>query len=270
MAHTLRPLSLGKLLDETFDIYRHNFLLFVGISALPNVILLLLRLSMGTSALNRPKYPELLIVFMTLGWYVASLFVGAVVTAATTFGVSDIYLDRPTSIQACFARVSGKALRVAYVSFGVGLIVGFGMLLCLVPGIYWAGVYGVAIPAVVLENITGGQSFRRSADLTRDSVGRVIVVYFLTAIFVFIIAAGLIAGVNALGPGVFQHTGIFTRTAMREIVNTLGAILLGPISAIGLTLVYYDQRVRKEAFDIEHMMSLMPATDTSVAGASAS
>lgn len=270
MAHTLRPLSLGKLLDETFDIYRHNFLLFVGISALPNIILLLLRFIMVNSALNRPKDAAPLVLVMTLGGYIATICVGSVVTAATTFGVSDIYLDRPTSIQACFARVSGKALRVAYVSFGVGLIVGFGTLLCLVPGIYWAGVYGVAVPAVVLENITGGQSFRRSADLTRDSVGRVIVVYFLTAVFVFIIAAGLIAGVNALGPGMFQHTGIFTRTAMRETVDTLCAILLGPISAIGLTLVYYDQRVRKEAFDIEHMMSLMPAQDASATRASAS
>jgi hypothetical protein len=30
--------------------------------------------------------------------------------------------------------------------------------------------------------------------------------------------------------------------------------VLGPIMTIGLTLVYYDERVRKEAFDLEHMM----------------
>lgn len=269
MAHTLRPLSLGKLLDETFDIYQHNFLLFVGISAVPNLILLLLRFGMVSSALNRPKHAPLIALIVALGGYVASLFVGSIVTAATTFGVSDIYLDRRTSMQACFARVSGKALRVAYVSFVVGLIVGFGMVLCLVPGIYWAGVYGIAIPAVVLENITGGQSFRRSADLTKDSVGRVIVVYFLTAIFAVIIAAALIAGVNALSPSLFRHTGLITRAAMRETINALAAILLGPISAIALTLVYYDQRVRKEAFDIEHMMSLIPAPDGSATGAAA-
>ncbi|MGE5324453.1 MAG: hypothetical protein ACM3SW_16420 [Actinomycetota bacterium] len=270
MAHTLRPLSLGKLLDETFDIYRHNFLLFVGISAVPNLVLLLLRLTVVTSVLNRPKHAELLVLVIALGAYVATLFVGSVVTAATTFGVSDIYLDRPTSIQACFARVGGKALRVAYVSFVVGLIVGFGMVLCLVPGIYWAGVYGVAIPAVVLENISGGESLRRSSDLTKDSVGRVIVVYFLTAIFAVIIAAGLIAGVDALGSSLFQHAGIFTMALMRQTINTLAATLFGPISAIALTLVYYDQRVRKEAFDIEHMMSLMPDADASATGASAS
>jgi hypothetical protein len=37
-------------------------------------------------------------------------------------------------------------------------------------------------------------------------------------------------------------------------------ILFGPISAIAITLVYYDQRIRREAFDISHMMSLMNKT----------
>ena len=37
-----RPLSLGRLLGETFGIYRHNFLLFLGISAVPNAALLLI------------------------------------------------------------------------------------------------------------------------------------------------------------------------------------------------------------------------------------
>jgi len=30
--------------------------------------------------------------------------------------------------------------------------------------------------------------------------------------------------------------------------------LIGPIYAIGLTLFYYDQRIRKEGYDIEWMM----------------
>jgi hypothetical protein len=31
-------------------------------------------------------------------------------------------------------------------------------------------------------------------------------------------------------------------------------VLIGPIYAIGLTLFYYDQRIRKEGYDIEWMM----------------
>ena len=32
----LRPLSVGEILDRTFTLYRGNFILFVGISAIPH------------------------------------------------------------------------------------------------------------------------------------------------------------------------------------------------------------------------------------------
>jgi len=40
----LRPLSIGELLDRTFSLYRRNFLLFVGIAALPQLLVLALQL----------------------------------------------------------------------------------------------------------------------------------------------------------------------------------------------------------------------------------
>ena len=39
-----------------------------------------------------------------------------------------------------------------------------------------------------------------------------------------------------------------------QIGSFLTSALIGPIYAIGLTLFYYDQRIRKEGFDIEWMM----------------
>src|SRR5207247_9362817 len=33
--------------------------------------------------------------------------------------------------------------------------------------------------------------------------------------------------------------------------------ILGPITTIAITLVYYDERVRKEGFDLEHMMQAL-------------
>jgi hypothetical protein len=38
--------------------------------------------------------------------------------------------------------------------------------------------------------------------------------------------------------------------------------LIGPLLTIALSLEYYDQRVRKEAFDLVHMMSLLDETTT--------
>ena len=38
------------------------------------------------------------------------------------------------------------------------------------------------------------------------------------------------------------------------LADFVGASLAGPIATIALVLVYYDQRVRKEAFDLQLMM----------------
>ena len=39
-----------------------------------------------------------------------------------------------------------------------------------------------------------------------------------------------------------------------QVANFFINALIVPISAIGLSLFYYDQRIRKEGFDIEWMM----------------
>jgi hypothetical protein len=257
-----RPLSLGRLLGETFDIYRRNFLLFLGISAIPNAVLLLILIlfdkTLGTM-LDGVGILEFLGVFLTI---VAVVLVPSIVTAATTFAVSDIYLERPTSVRNCFSRVSGKKFAVLAISF-VGFIVGIGMLLFVAPGIYWAGMYGVAIPAVVLENITVWRSLDRSSALTQGFRGRVIIVYFLTWIFYGIMKYPLDAGVQLLWPLVHPHLAHLTRLNLRDISSVLATTLFGPLSAIGLTLAYYDLRVRKEAFDL--MMDLMGGAETVLA-----
>jgi hypothetical protein len=47
---------------------------------------------------------------------------------------------------------------------------------------------------------------------------------------------------------VLQHLGAF-----------VSQVLAGPIGTIAFSLMYYNLRVRKEAFDIQHLMSSMDA-----------
>jgi hypothetical protein len=256
MTQILRPLSLGQLLCKSFAIYGGNFFAFLGISAIPNVILLGLQLGLAGPSARLLQAAGSIAFVADFAASFASLFVGSIVTAATAVAVFDVYLDRPPDLWDCFSRLAGKSLRVVYVAVVVELIVGFGSLLCIVPGIYWAGLYGLAIPAVVLENITGNQSLKRSSYLATNAVGRVVIVYFLTSIFTGIVAASLNEAAKAMGLMSPLHPGM-TRELLRQISLTLGGILFGPISAIALTLEYYDQRVRKEAFDIDHMMRMM-------------
>jgi hypothetical protein len=260
MSAYLRPLTTGQLLDRTFQTYRQNFVLFVGISAVPHAFLLVTQLCLltaGGASGRKPAKLALLTIFVALVTVFVSLVVSSITTAATTFGVSDVYLEKETSISTCFARVKGRIGRVINTSVSFGLRVGVGFLLLIVPGIYWAGKYGLAVPAVVLEDIEAKQALKRSAELTKDSVGRIVSIYFLTWILVVAISAGIGAALAVTAPSLTKAAGTMTSSVFQFLVSALVNTLITPVMAIALTLAYYDQRVRKEAFDIESMMSLL-------------
>jgi hypothetical protein len=114
--------------------------------------------------------------------------------------------------------------------------------------------YSLAIPACVVEDLKARKAIRRSIELAKDSWGRI----FLLALLVGVIKLGL-TGLTQffvfvlafkhpgqpLGPGVL---------ALSQVIGFFTNSFLGPIWAAGITLFYYDQRVRKEGYDIEWMM----------------
>lgn len=68
-------------------------------------------------------------------------------------------------------------------------------------------------------------------------------------------------GIIGLTQGFFiiagmKHKGAIPlwMSVLQQILAFLTNTFVGPIYATGFTLFYFDQRVRKEGFDIEHMM----------------
>jgi hypothetical protein len=57
---------------------------------------------------------------------------------------------------------------------------------------------------------------------------------------------------------------------IRAFVDFLLTVVLGPLFPIALTLIYYDQRIRKEGYDIERMMDAAGLNASAVAAAVAS
>jgi glycerophosphoryl diester phosphodiesterase family protein len=111
----LRPLTLGELLDRSFRLYRRHFWLFVGLMAVPSVLVLILNLAM----LAAPEFVDVnaapddlaMIAQILMGAAVIfglmiAYFVAYVVTlGATTVAVSELYLDRPATIASAYAHV---------------------------------------------------------------------------------------------------------------------------------------------------------------------
>jgi hypothetical protein len=256
MAQTLRPLTIGELLDRTFFYYRRHFVLFVGIAALPSVFLLAFQLA--TVFVSPAEGGPLVIAVFSLVTVVVYLVTSTLAHGATVVAVSQILLTRETNITEAFNSIRPRIGELVVISLNVGVRVMLGILLLIVPGILLALRYSVAIPVAVLEEAGISDSLSRSATLTKGHRWRILLIYFL--IFVLVIIGSM------LWPFLTKVVGAIFSSEIRagqtpvweEVVlqsgNFLSQSLLSPLMTIALTLVYYDERVRKEAFDLEHMM----------------
>jgi hypothetical protein len=268
----LRPLSLGELLDRTFFLYRRNFLLFIGIAAIPYSFFFVVNLAAAllpvfARSAGPARMPPGGIAAAAIGGGLVALvaiFVGAVAflfsVGATVYAVSEIYAGRPTSIRESLGRVRGKTWIIFGVLFLSGLILGAGFIALIIPGIYLMCRVCVATPAALLEDMGPSDSIRRSFDLTRDFAGRAFMIYLLS----FAMAWGVIALFQfpfmiLLAFSAKQMQLRVLLTVLMQVGNFIGSVLVAPVSTIGFALFYYDLRVRKEAFDLQMMMQAIGA-----------
>lgn len=266
----LRPLTTGELLDRTFTLYRKNFVLFFGIAAVPYVIVLAMQLVIITTTAANPGIGGALAmaggVFVGVIGYLIAL---ALSQAAAFFAVSSVYLNEPVTIGSAYSKVGKYLGRVIGVMFAVGLLVILGLIALIVPGVIVLLGAALAIPAAVLENLGVEPAIRRSFALTKGSRGRVALVFFLG--WALSLGIGMLLGGAMLAIGAMSleggQVGLVGQIAT-QLVDAIGSALVAPVVVIAMTLLYYDQRVRKEAFDIQHMMTQL-GRPAAAAGATA-
>src|SRR5215475_3034709 len=264
MISALRPLSTGELLDRTFSLYRGHFGLFVGIFALPHLIVLGVQFLQLAGQWSHARAVNLAASVL---WFFAIAFVGLVMAAASqaaaVIAVSDLYLNRPASVMDSFLRVKGHLLGVIGISFIVGLTVIAGMFCFLVPGILLAIIWALSVPAKVLENKGPLAAMSRSMDLTKGDWGRIFVVGVLVVGLSYgvrmLLQAPILAAIYMSAQAGLRNAVLGWQVASL-VAAFIGESLVGAVGTIAFSLVYYDERVRKEAFDLQLMMSSIDAS----------
>jgi len=119
----------------------------------------------------------------------------------------------------------------------------------------------LAFPGCVAETINAGTAIKRSFRLSKGTRGRIFVLYLLGAVLGWIVSMVVLVifvFVLALNPGLNrpQNEQMMGMAMIFLIYGSSFAVqsLTKPVYAIALMLFYYDQRIRKEGFDIEWMM----------------
>jgi hypothetical protein len=280
----LKPMEVGEVLDGTFTLYGRHFGLFLKLSVavmwLPVALQIYFRLRFGGTTPDQMVgvFQEhalgaiLLIAAMVVTYTVA----GLLLTAGSIHIISASYLGREPTLREALSLGASKILRLFLVALGKGLLLmiivmigafvlaifgalgkltaGISILLAVVGGfaLIWfvcfvACGYGVTTPIVVLEDLESSfDAFGRSWELTRSFklkvLGLAIIAYLIAnvapAIFLGAIGALFSQSHPALQPAVI-------------VISVVLPIVLAPVLPCVLTLLYYDLRVRREAFDLQ-------------------
>lgn len=184
----------------------------------------------GPSSRGRLIGLSFLLVFLYIAVLVVTVLPGILVAAA---GSSD----------------GGAALAVLGACAGMVLMVWLWILLSLAP------------PALMLENQSIVGAMKRSAKLVRGAWWRVLGVELLTVVITYI-ASAIIELPFTLLSAAFTNESFssfynsdsnpsWTFLIITGIGAVIGSMFTLPISAGSVTLLYIDQRIRRESLDIE-------------------
>jgi hypothetical protein len=185
------------------------------------------------------RYVRLYVVAFLIAWSPAIVAFIAILTVMTTL-----------------AKNAAGAATALYAG-----VLGLSMLLVVPFGLWMMLRYSLANAACVSEDLKIRESLKRSVFLSEGSRGKIFVLLFLVSIVITLLAVG---AETPMMVAVFRHPGHLSlfMTIYSLLVGFVITSLTTPIYGIGLTLFYYDGRIRKEGFDIEWMMQRTTEIET--------
>ena len=236
----LREHSVGSILRSSFKIYRENFRTLFLIYSLPTL----------PFAIAQQEAQAAGAVSLALFFVVLNIFVGMFAFAAITVAISDMCLGERPSVTRSYRRLGGAVIgRLAWANILQMVVVAFGMVLLLIPGLIL--MFRLLFTPIVatIENCRGRAALKRSASLGKGFHGRNLGVFIVIMALgvAFLLGVGIVTAVLGVvvDPENVSASAMLTRT-----LAALVMLCLYPLMFTAMTLMYYDLRVRKEAYDL--------------------
>lgn len=254
--------SLGQVISESFAVYGKNFWRFVGLIALVHVPAKLLALIPSNGV----------IMFAVIG--LISTIVLVISYGAAIYYVGSQYVTNNVSVKTCYDRVWWRVLSLSIVAVVIaaitlpwyyvsvitaGAAVGdesvpsMAGLLGIIPLaiLVIIAIYAVFTPqAVIMEGLKPIAAFKRSFTLVKGSwlriFGVVAVIMSIGAGLGFVIQIPFAEASHAVG---LSNTSLAAR-GFTVAAGLATSFIVLPVIFSGITLLYYDVRVRKERYDL--------------------
>ncbi len=234
----LRPRSATELVDAAFQVYRRTPVQFIVAAALIYVPWLVIQLVFDLE-ITPARFPSLDVLAINL---VAGVVVYVILGGAIAVLARDVYFDRPPDVAAAFQVVGARLVPLVFASLMVLAMTSIGLVLLFLPALYPIARFFATRQAVVLENAGAGTALSRSSVLSVGLKRHILATLFLAGILTL-----------AVNIGATLVAGLIPSAVVQRTIGTVLGVCLRPFFSITETLLYYDVRIRKEAFDIEYL-----------------
>lgn len=225
-APALRARSVGEILDLAFQLYRSRWpqmAAATGVLVLPIVVL-----QTFVPLESLPMVEQLSNIF-----YLAA-------SAAVVVIASEAYMGREIAAMEAVNTMGRRFLSVWGAAIMQGILFVLGLILLVVPGILVLVWTFATQQAVMIEGKRAGEALGRSRSLARGQFVHVLLTTGIALVIVFFAIMGF---------GLVLALASSSERVLAVGVN-LGMIAIQPLFAVVGTVLYYDLRIRKEAFDV--------------------
>lgn len=249
----ITELSFGDLLDKTVRLYSANFWPLLAISAVMLLPSFLFTMTNSRSVSVEPGEIEgqLLNALQTLSTALIFGLVMVFVYGALVEAISAAYLDGKIELNDAFKAAKSRYFAMMGTSLLLGIAVSLSMLFFIIPGVYLAVCFSFVAQIVVLEHLSGTKALSRSYSLVKGAWWRVATVGFVIGLLAMVIQFALSIPVGILaGFATFMPAYAEPLTLISQALQSIVSVVVTPLSMIGTTVLYFDQRVRKEGFDL--------------------
>lgn len=283
----LRPLGFGEVLDGAFTLYRRHFptLFATALIAIIPITLLMSSIENVSLAMDRSGAISPAMANRVLLSFPPLMLLWGVVWAALTHQTANAYQGRAPSLRGGYTaavralpRLIGSGIVISLIATALALCIslvagvivatllaiGAGTLPTATMGVVMllagaATLVGMAaifavVPAIVVEGAGPWSALKRSSRLARGAHARIVGVMVVCSLIVVLPTVGLAVAVG-MGAALWDSAAAVSLSPVQLFAQQLIAITTGALTTpfiVGcVTVLYFDRRVRTEAYDLE-------------------
>jgi hypothetical protein len=144
-----------------------------------------------------------------------------------------------------FWRVLGSAILLVFIT-------AIGYVFCIIPGIYFTGVFSLVIPIIVMENASFGYAFNKSFRLIRENWWFVFGVIFVVGLMVGVangLATWPLSIISVMSKMLTVKTFVLPLIIIFSLLQSL-MMIFHSLTSISVSLCYFDLSEQKEGTGI--------------------